>query len=211
MDFLGLRTLTTLQRSIDLVKQTKNIEIEIEKINFTDKKVLELFCRGEPKASSSSNPAACGPADEDAPGPLEISSPPTRCIGGTDGIDPTIAIASMRSKKCRACIRSWMDPDETYGIMVYQEQVMQIFNQLGGISWCCLQTDQAISKKTADVIAKFQPQFIQDVSRRASLSRSAEIFRSHPEVGGYGFNKSHSTRYDDHRVSDCVHEDVSPG
>ena len=47
MDFLGLRTLTTLQRSIDLVKQTKGIEVDIEKIDFTDKNVLALFCRGE--------------------------------------------------------------------------------------------------------------------------------------------------------------------
>src|SRR5437762_4099179 len=49
MDFLGLRTLSTLQRSIDLVKQTKNIEIDIEHIDFTDRKVLDLFCRGETK------------------------------------------------------------------------------------------------------------------------------------------------------------------
>src|SRR6185437_10902371 len=43
MDFLGLRTLTTLQRSIDLVKQTKNIAIDIEHVDFTDRKVLDLF------------------------------------------------------------------------------------------------------------------------------------------------------------------------
>src|SRR5208283_201172 len=43
IDFLGLRTLTTLQRSIELVKQTKGIDIDIEKIDFTDRKVLDLF------------------------------------------------------------------------------------------------------------------------------------------------------------------------
>src|SRR5262249_11403285 len=47
MDFLGLRTLTTLHRSIDLVKQIKGVEIDIEKVDFTDKKVLELFCKGQ--------------------------------------------------------------------------------------------------------------------------------------------------------------------
>src|SRR6185295_2974934 len=47
MDFLGLRTLSTLQRSIDLVKQTKGLEIDIEKVDFSDKTVLALFCRGE--------------------------------------------------------------------------------------------------------------------------------------------------------------------
>ena len=49
MDFLGLRTLSTLQRSIDLVKQAKRIEIDIEHIDFADRKVLDLFCRGETK------------------------------------------------------------------------------------------------------------------------------------------------------------------
>jgi DNA polymerase III alpha subunit/intein/homing endonuclease len=49
MDFLGLRTLTTLQRSIDLVKQIKGTEIDIEHVDFSDRKVLDLFCRGETK------------------------------------------------------------------------------------------------------------------------------------------------------------------
>src|SRR5438552_8356029 len=49
MDFLGLRTLTTLQRSIDLVKKIKNVDIDIEHIDFSDRKVLDLFCRGETK------------------------------------------------------------------------------------------------------------------------------------------------------------------
>ena len=47
MDFLGLRTLTTLTRAVDLVKQTKGLEVDPEKIDFADKKVLEMFCRGE--------------------------------------------------------------------------------------------------------------------------------------------------------------------
>ena len=49
MDFLGLRTLTTLQRSIDLVKKIKGEQIDIEHIDFTDRKVLDIFCRGETK------------------------------------------------------------------------------------------------------------------------------------------------------------------
>ncbi len=47
MDFLGLRTLTTLTRAVELVKKTKGTDIDVEKIDFTDKNVLALFCRGE--------------------------------------------------------------------------------------------------------------------------------------------------------------------
>jgi DNA polymerase-3 subunit alpha len=86
---------------------------------------------------------------------------------------------------------------ETYGIMVYQEQVMQIFNQLGGIELsAAYKLIKAISKKTTDVIAKFQPDFIKGtMSKGVSKEKAEEIFDLILKFGGYGFNKSHSTRY----------------
>src|SRR5205085_311457 len=86
---------------------------------------------------------------------------------------------------------------ETYSIMVYQEQVMQIFNQLGGIELsAAYKLIKAISKKTADVIAKFQPQFLAGAQANGlSKGQAEEIFDLILKFGGYGFNKSHSTRY----------------
>src|SRR5439155_16090186 len=86
---------------------------------------------------------------------------------------------------------------ETYGIMVYQEQVMQIFNQLGGIELSnAYKLIKAISKKTADVIAKFKPDFIKGtMAKGVSQEKAEEIFDLILKFGGYGFNKSHSTRY----------------
>ena len=86
---------------------------------------------------------------------------------------------------------------ETYGIMVYQEQVMQIFNQLGGIELSnAYKLIKAISKKTADVIAKFKPDFIKGtMAKGVSKDKAEEIFDLILKFGGYGFNKSHSTRY----------------
>src|SRR5438876_12419335 len=86
---------------------------------------------------------------------------------------------------------------ETYGIMVYQEQVMQIFNQLGGIELSnAYKLIKAISKKTADVIAKFQPEFLKGaIAKGISEAKAREIFELILKFGGYGFNKSHSTRY----------------
>ena len=86
---------------------------------------------------------------------------------------------------------------ETYGVMVYQEQVMQIFNQLGGIELsAAYKLIKAISKKTSDVIAKFKPEFIKGtVEKGVSKERAEEIFELILKFGGYGFNKSHSTRY----------------
>jgi DNA polymerase-3 subunit alpha len=81
--------------------------------------------------------------------------------------------------------------------MVYQEQVMQIFNQLGGIELSnAYKLIKAISKKTVDVIAKFKPDFIKGtMGKGVSKDKAEEIFELILKFGGYGFNKSHSTRY----------------
>jgi DNA polymerase-3 subunit alpha len=86
------------------------------------------------------------------------------------------------------------------GIVVkncYQEQVMQIFNQLGGIELSnSYKLIKAISKKQADVIAKFKPDFIEGtMDKGVSKEQADELFDLILKFGGYGFNKSHSTRY----------------
>ena len=82
---------------------------------------------------------------------------------------------------------------ETYGIMVYQEQVMQIFNQLGGIELsAAYKLIKAISKKQSDVIAKFKPEFLKGtMDKGVSKDKAEEIFDLILKFGGYGFNKSH--------------------
>src|SRR6185436_2918613 len=200
MDFLGLRTLTTLQRSIDLVKQTKGIEIDIEHIDFTDRKVLDTFCRGETKGIFQFESG--GMQDllmkmvpdriEDLiaanalyrPGPMELI--PIYC-NRKHGKERVPEVHPIMDKILA----------ETYGIMVYQEQVMQIFNQLGGIELSnAYKLIKAISKKTSDVIAKFKPDFIKGcVEKGIAKPQAEEIFDLILKFGGYGFNKSHSTRY----------------
>ena len=200
MDFLGLRTLTTLQRSIDLVKQTKGIEIDIEHIDFTDRKVLDTFCRGETKGIFQFESG--GMQDllmkmqpdrlEDLiaanalyrPGPMELI--PLYC-NRKHGRERVPEVHPIMDKIL----------SETYGIMVYQEQVMQIFNQLGGIELSnAYKLIKAISKKTGDVIAKFRPDFIKGtMAKGVSKDKAEEIFDLILKFGGYGFNKSHSTRY----------------
>ncbi len=200
MDFLGLRTLTTLVRSVDLVKQTKDVEIDIEKVDFGDKKVLSLFCRGETKGvfqfeSGGMQDLLMKMAPdrlEDLiaanalyrPGPMELI--PTYCNRkhGREAVPSVHPIMDNILK-------------ETYGIMVYQEQVMQIFNQLGGIELAnAYKLIKAISKKTTDVIAKFKPDFIKGtMGNGVSKEKGEEIFDLILKFGGYGFNKSHSTRY----------------
>ena len=74
---------------------------------------------------------------------------------------------------------------------------MQIFNKLGGIELSnAYKLIKAISKKTTDVIAKFQPDFLKGtMAKGVSREKAEEIFDLILKFGGYGFNKSHSTRY----------------
>ncbi len=200
MDFLGLRTLTTLQRSIDLVKETKGIDLDIEAVPLDDQTVLDLFRRGETRGIFQFESG--GMQDllmkmkpdrlEDLiaanalyrPGPMELI--PDYCARkhGTQQVPK---------------VHPDMDEilDETYGIMVYQEQVMRIFNRLGGIPLrAAYGLIKAISKKKESVIAKFRPQFIEGAIERGLTEDVAkEVFALILKFGGYGFNKSHSTRY----------------
>ena len=218
MDFLGLRTLTTLTRAIDLEFQTREQRpvkwgpnqqappldergrIDIEKVDLTDKNVFGLFCRGESKGIFQFESG--GMQDllmkmqpdriEDLiaanalyrPGPMELIPLYCNRKHGREGVPKVHPIMD----KILA---------ETYGIMVYQEQVMQIFNQLGGIELsAAYKLIKAISKKTSDVIAKFKPEFIKGtVEKGVNKEGAEEIFELILKFGGYGFNKSHSTRY----------------
>jgi DNA polymerase-3 subunit alpha len=200
MDFLGLRTLTVLQRSIDLVRQTKNITVDIEKVDFADKNVLALFCRGETRGIFQFESG--GMQDllmkmqpdrlEDLiaanalyrPGPMELI--PLYC-------------SRKHGREQAPSVHPIVDQilEETYGIMVYQEQVMQIFNQIGGIELsAAYKLIKAISKKQSDVIAKYRPDFLKGAQEKGINEQQAEeFFEQILKFGGYGFNKSHSTRY----------------
>src|SRR3954468_12607394 len=200
MDFLGLRTLTTLTRAVELVKKTKGIEVDPEKIDFADRKVLDMFCRGETRGIFQFESG--GMQDllmkmrpdriEDLiaanalfrPGPMELIPPYCNRKLGREQVPKVHPIMDKILEK-------------TYGIMVYQEQVMQIFNQLGGIELsAAYKLIKAISKKQADVIAKFRPEFLKGAQERGlDKGQADEIFELILKFGGYGFNASHSTRY----------------
>lgn len=215
MDFLGLRTLTTLERALDLELQTRETRggkpppntpmdprgrIDIERIDFADRKVLDLFCRGETRGIFQFESG--GMQDllmkmqpdriEDLiaanalyrPGPMELI--PLYC---------NRKLGRERVPQVHPIMDQILA--ETYSIMVYQEQVMQIFNQLGGIDLsAAYKLIKAISKKQSDVIAKYKPDFIKGTMEKGvGREKAEEIFELILKFGGYGFNKSHSTRY----------------
>jgi len=199
MDFLGLRTLSTIERARQLVKLGKGADIDPDKIDLTDKKVLQLFAQGRTKGIFQFESSGmrdllqnmCPDCIEDLiaanalyrPGPMKlIPDYNSRKHGQNWSVPHPIMKKVLR---------------ETYGIMVYQEQVMQILNGLGGLPLGrAYRLIKAISKKKHNIIKSESESFINGcVENGITHDKAQELFELIQKFAGYGFNKSHSTQY----------------
>ncbi|MFQ6036399.1 MAG: DNA polymerase III subunit alpha, partial [Sedimentisphaerales bacterium] len=199
MDFLGLKTLSVLEEARQLVKDIHGVDIDLEKLNHTDPAVFQLFSDGKTKGVFQFESAGMQS--------MLMRMRPDRledliAANALYRPGPMILIPDYIDRKHGA---KWHLPhpimaeilDETYGIMVYQEQVMQICNRLGDIPLReAYGLIKAISKKKAKVIAKERERFITGCRAKGLTSLQAQqIFELIERFAGYGFNKSHSTRY----------------
>jgi len=199
MDFLGLKTLSVIERARQLVKDLHNKDIDLEKIDLADPKVFELFATGKTKGIFQFESG--GMQD------MLIKMKPDRiedliAANALYRPGPMILIPDYIERKHGA---KWNLPhpimkeilDETYGIMVYQEQVMRICNRLGDIPLReAYGLIKAISKKKAKTIAKERERFTAGCANKGLAQQQArQIFELIERFAGYGFNKSHSTRY----------------
>ncbi len=199
MDFLGLKTLSVLERSRQLVEQIHGKKINLEEIDLADPKVLALFAAGKTKGIFQFE---SGGMQE-----LLMKMKPDRiqdliAANALYRPGPMTLIPDYNDRKHGS---KWSLPhtimkdvlDETYGIMVYQEQVMEICNRLGDIPLREAYTlIKAISKKQARTISREKQRFIEGCTKKGLKQLQAEqIFELIERFAGYGFNKSHSTRY----------------
>ncbi len=204
MDFLGLRNLTTLETAVRRINESHpESPIDIDHLPLDDAKTFrDRYSGGGPKKVFQLESAGIRDllikmkpdrfADIIAtnalyrPGPLN---------GGM--VDDYVDVKNGRRQA------TYLHPvlkeilEETYGVMVYQEQVMRILNRLGGIELSqAYGTIKAISKKKSDVIAQSRDQFLKGaMTQGLDRDKSAKIFDLIVHFGGYGFNKSHSTAY----------------
>lgn len=202
MDFLGLRNLTILDKAVLNVKKRRGKDIDPAKFPIDDKATFALLQRGETKGifqlESGGMRDLLQKMRPDSftdiiatsalyrPGPLE---------GGM-----VMTYVNVKNKKePHPKVHPIIDDvlNETYGVMVYQEQVMRILNRLGGIelssSYACI---KAISKKKIEIMTKFKEQFIAGAQTQGLTEHQAvEFWNMIEKFAGYGFNKSHSTAY----------------
>ena len=199
MDFLGLKTLSVLERARQLVRDIHGVDLDLEALPLDDTRTFELFSDGRTKGVFQFESGGMQN--------LLMKMRPDRiedliAANALYRPGPMILIPDYIDRKHGA---KWSLPhpimtevlEETYGIMTYQEQVMRICNRLGDIPLReAYKLIKAISKKKAKVIAKERERFIAGCVDKGLTEKQAEqIFELIERFAGYGFNKSHSTRY----------------
>ncbi len=202
MDFLGLRTLTVIADTLENIRNNRGITVDLDKIPLEDEKTANMLCRGETGAVFQMESAGMTTLVKDLqphnfadlipvmalyrPGPLG-SGMVTDFINGRHG------------RKKVTYMHPALEPilKETFGVILYQEQVMQIVQVLAGFTLG--QADilrRAMGKKKHDVLMSQKENFLKGTKENGIDEKLAEtIFDLLLNFADYGFNKSHSVSY----------------
>ena len=201
MDFLGLKTLTIIKNAISLIKKNRGIDIDIDQIDMEDEKTFELYQRGE----------TIGTFQFESPGMrkyLQVLKPNT--------LEDLIAMNALYRPGPMDFIPNFIDRKHgkeeveyphpllegilknTYGIMVYQEQIMQTAQIMAGYSLG--QADllrRAMGKKKAEEMAKQKEIFVKGAEEKHGIDKkkAEDVFAVMEKFAAYGFNRSHSAAY----------------
>ena len=200
MDFLGLRTLSIIKDAVENVKAVHGVDVDIDGISLDDAPTYEVFARGDTtglfqfespgmkkhlrnlKPNRFEDLIAMNALYR--PGPMEYIP---NFIARKHGQEPvTYEIADMEEYL-----------NDTYGITVYQEQVMLLSQKLAGFTGGEADTlRKAMGKKKRDVLDKMKPKFIEGCKQRGHDEKICDkIWGDWEAFASYAFNKSHSTCY----------------
>jgi len=202
MDFLGLRTLTVIDDTLKIIRRTQKLELPWPNIPLDDKKTFDML------------------RDAQSAGVFQLESSGMRDILKKlrpDKFEDLIAILALYRpgpigsgmveefiKRKHGIIpiqydHAMLEPilKDTYGIIVFQEQIMKIVNVLAGFSLGKSDSlRRAISKKKEDVMMQVRADFVQGCAKNKIDQKIADkIFNFIVHFAGYGFNKSHSAAY----------------
>ena len=201
MDFLGLRNLTVINKTLNLIKDRHNKSISIQNIDLYDKEVYHNIF-------SSANTIGVFQFESDGMREYLMQLQPN-CIEDLVAMNalyrpgPMANVPEFINRKHGKSPIVYIDPQlepilkETYGIIVYQEQVMQISSDIGGFTLA--ESDimrRAMGKKKNKLMASYKVQFIKGAQEKKVPENVAiELFELLEKFADYGFNKSHSVAY----------------
>jgi len=201
-DFLGLKTLTVIQDTLNLVEKTTGQALTLDELKMGDNETFQLISRG--KTTGVFQLESTGMKEllrNLKPGAFEdiVASVALYRPGplGSNMVDDFIKRKHGEIKKTYLLPQLEEILNETYGVIVYQEQVMRIAQVLANYSLA--EADllrKVISKKKADEMAQQKERFLAGTGQNGLNSNKAgHVFDLIEKFGGYGFNKSHSVAY----------------
>lgn len=200
LDFLGLRNLSILQAARDLIRQYRGIDIELTEIPFDDPKVYELLQSGETTGLFQVESSGFRQLARDLK-PTSVEDIMAMVAMYRPG--PMEQIPKFIESKSDPSKISYPHPDleavlkDTYGILVYQEQAMEIPQVMAGYSLGRADIlRRAIGKKKLSLMQEEKKAFIEGATQRGYSKKEAEdVFKYIETFASYGFNRSHSASY----------------
>ena len=200
MDFLGLRNLTFVQRMKEATLEKYRVDIDIARIDLEDEETLRLFAAGNTKGIFQFEQAgAISLLKRVQPVQFEevVATTSLNRPGASDYIDNFVKRKHGRERV------EMIDPSledilaPTYGIMLYQEQVMQVAQRFGGFSLGKADIlRRAMGKKNVAEMHKMEEEFVKGaVKLGRSETKAKEVFAVMEKFAGYGFNRSHAYAY----------------
>ena len=200
-DFLGLQTLTVLAKACEMIKKNTGIDVDVDRLPIDDKKTFDLLAKGHLKGvfqletplprnalkriKTNKILDVAAITSLNRPGPMENMPSFIRRKMGEEKIDYYHPILEPILK-------------ETYGIIIYQEQVMEVARKLAGYSLG--EADllrRAMGKKIKEEMDKQSAIFVERAEKQRLVSKdeAKEIFDVIAKFAGYGFNKAHAVSY----------------
>ena len=202
IDFLGLKNLTILRKTVENIEKRRKTKIVLNDIPLNDEKTYELLTKADTMGVFQCESAGIRSLMrkmkiekfEDIIALLALYRPGPLRSGMVDDF--------INVKNNRAEIKYIDDSlkyilEETYGIILYQEQVMKIVSEMANYSLGeADELRRAIGKKNPELMKKNREKFVTNAQNKGVLSKKAnEIYDLVEKFGGYGFNKSHSAAY----------------
>jgi DNA polymerase-3 subunit alpha len=201
MDFLGLKTLTVIRNTCEMVKRTHNVEVPIDNLPLDDKKTYDLLNRAETlgvfQLESGGMRDLCRKFQIESvehitalvalyrPGPMELIPEFIKRRHGEIEIKYEHPLLEPIAR-------------ETYGVLIYQEQVMQATQVLAGFSLGGADLlRRAIGKKKVEEMQQQREKFVKGCAEKNKIpkAKADQIFDLLEKFAGYGFNKSHAAAY----------------
>ena len=201
-DFLGLKTLTLIYDCLKLIETTREVRVDLEHLPLDDKQTYRLLCNGNTTGVFQLESTGIREMTvkirpncfEDLVAILALYRP-----GPLDSGMAEEYIKRKHGKEKIKYLHPLLEPvlKDTYGVIVYQEQVMQIAQVLGGYSMGDADIlRRAMGKKDPEEMAAQRQRFVEGAQKKKiDAQRAAEIFDQMETFARYGFNKSHSAAY----------------